>query len=223
MLGFASSESVEPSEALCFLFDESAVVPLASVYLLFSVLFLASAILVSLGAVQVGFFFLLSALQATRSGARLYGLGFAIVAAILLLRRGWFFRRPKVKAVLVAGMGCGTLLGPIFMSGQGIRSLVPALIGAFVFVIIVLGLARGRFLSALAPKKGVLRLADFHLTAREISFVKSRIGGKSPKDIALECDVATSTVRNGLSMAYRKLEISGADELLAIGERYTVV
>ena len=40
MLGFASSESVEPSEALCFLFDESAVVPLAFVYLLFSVLFL---------------------------------------------------------------------------------------------------------------------------------------------------------------------------------------
>jgi DNA-binding CsgD family transcriptional regulator len=222
MLGFASSESVESGESCLVLFDEPAAFPLAALYLLFAALFLVTALFVSLGTIQVGLFFLLSALQATRSSGRLYALGFAIVAAILLLRRGWFFRKPMVKAVLVGGVGCATFLGPLFASGQSASVLMPALIGSSVFVIVVLGMARGRFLSAFAPKKRVLRLADFKLTSRESLIVKMRIAGKSVKEIALENHVADSTVRNALAFSYRKLGIEGGDALMAIGERYTV-
>jgi DNA-binding CsgD family transcriptional regulator len=223
MLGLASSESVEPSDSCLDLLDEGAALSLASVYSLVAALFLVTAFFASLGAIQPVLFFLLSALQATISPARLYGLGFAIVAAVILLRRGWFFRRPMAKASLVAGIGSFALLCPLLAPGRGARALVPALIGAAVFVIVVLGLARGRFLSAFAPKKRVLRLADFNLTSREMLVVKMRIAGKTAKEIATANDIALSTVRNALSLSYRKLGIGGVGTLMTIGERYTVV
>jgi DNA-binding CsgD family transcriptional regulator len=222
MLGFASSASLEPGGADLIFIEESAVVPLAYVYVLFAALFLATALIVSFGAVQVGLLFLLSAVQATRAGARLFGLGFAIVAAIILLRRGWFCRKPMAKAALVAGIGCIAFLGPQLASWKGIRAFVPSLIGSSVFVIVVLGLARGRVLSAFAPKKRILRLVDFKLTRRERMVVKMRFAGKSNKEIASECRIAVSTVRNVLSSVYLKLGLEGEDELMAMGERYTV-
>jgi DNA-binding CsgD family transcriptional regulator len=222
MLGLASSESVEPSESALALLDEVSVTSLGSFYLLIAVFFLASAFLVSLGAIQAGLLFVLSALQATRSFAGLNGLAFAVVAAIILLRRGWFYRRPMVKAVVAAGIGCAALVGPLLFLGRGLPALLPAFFGSAVYVIVVFGMARGRFLAALAPKKRVLRLSDYNLTARESRFVKMRIAGKSVRQIAEENFIAISTVRNGLSNAYHKLHIEGAEVLMAIGERYTV-
>jgi DNA-binding CsgD family transcriptional regulator len=223
MLGLAGSESVEPSESLLMFWDSSFAVSLSPIYLLFGLLFLATALFVSLGSVQVGILFLLSALQATQSSARLYGLGFALVAAVIGLRRGWFVRRPLAKAALVSAIGCLSLLGPILASDAGLRAIAPALIGASVFVIFVFGLARGRVLSAFAPKKRVLRLADYKLSPRESLVVKLRLSGKSAKEIAIENGIALSTVRNALSLAYRKLGIEGCEALMAIGERYTVI
>ena len=102
MLGLASSEGVEPSEPLIALCEEAAILPLWLVYLGFAALFLATAGFASLGAFQVWLFFSLSALQSSRSSARLFGLGFAVVAAVLLFRRGWFSRKPAAKAALAA-------------------------------------------------------------------------------------------------------------------------
>jgi DNA-binding CsgD family transcriptional regulator len=222
MLGFASSESVEPSDSYLALLEGPAIVSLAPVYLLFALSFLATALFVSLGSIQAGLLFLLSALQATQCSARFHGLTFALVAAIIILRRGWFYHRPMAKAALVSGVGCLALLGPIFASAKSFPILVPALIGALVFVIFVFGLARGRILAAFAPKKRVLRLIDYKLTPRQRLVVRLRLSGKSAKEIAIENDIALSTVRNALSLAYQKLGIEGCNVLMAMGERYTV-
>ena len=222
MLGFASSESVEPSESFLLLSDQPLSVSPAPIYILFALFFLATAFWTSLGAIQVGLLLLLSALQATHVSARLHGLGFALVAAIVVLRRGWFIRAPMAKAALLSCLGCLALLGPVLAAGKGFRELVPSLFGASAFVVFVFGLAQGRVLAAFAPKKRVLRLSDYKLTPRESRVVRLRLAGKSAKEIAIEDEIALSTVRNALSLAYRKLGIEGCDALMAIGERYTV-
>ena len=222
-LGFASSEYSESGAVFRFFMDEGQDIPVLSIYLLFAALFLISAIFVSISDIQVGLFFFLSALQSSQAATRHFGLGFSVVAAILLLRRGWFFHMPILKTSITLAIGALALVGPLFASGGGLRALPSALIWTGAFAVIVVGLARSRYLSALAPKKRVLKLSDFHLTNREKTVVKMRIAGKSAKEIACESEVAPSTVRNLLSLSYHKLGINGGEDLMAMGERYTVV
>jgi DNA-binding CsgD family transcriptional regulator len=222
MLGFASSEYSESGLVFQFLADEGQDIQVVSIYLLFAALFLISAIFVSLKNIQVWLFFLLSAFQSSQAATRHYGLGFSVVAAMILLRRGWFLRMPVIKTSIILAIGVLALVGPSLVSGGDLRALPSALIWAGAFAVIVVGLARRRCLSALAPKKRVLRLSDFHLSNGEKLVVKMRISGKSAKEIACENEISPSTVRNVLSRSYRKLGIEGGEELMAMGERYTV-
>jgi len=63
---------------------------------------------------------------------------------------------------------------------------VPAFISASIYTFLVFGLARSRFLSALAPKKPMFRLADYKLSKRESQVVKARLQGKTVKELAIE-------------------------------------
>lgn len=192
------------------------------IYLLFAILFVATAFLSFLGPLQAALFLGLSAVETVSSLNSLYGLGFASVGAIILFRRGWFFRRPMAKAPAIAAIGCASLVLPVLFSGKPPVALAPAFISAAVYAILVFGLARRRFLSALAPKKPVLRLSSHGLSARERQVVKARILGKTVKELAVENGLAVSTVRNALASACRKLGIRGREDLLALGERYRI-
>jgi len=222
MLGFASSVYPESNGLAFLLFAEGEDFPALSLYLLFAALFLTTAIFGSLVYIQAGLFFLLSAVHSGQDPTRHLGLGFAIVAAVILLRRGWFFRKPAIKAVITSTIGVASIVVPVLASSHDAGDVDSALIWALVFIIVVIGLARSRCLSALAPKKRVLRLADFHLTEREKLVVRMRISGMSAKEIAREKEMALSTVRNVLSRSYRKLGIDRCEDLMAMGERYTV-
>jgi DNA-binding CsgD family transcriptional regulator len=222
MIGFACSEQSDSGGSLALFFDEGAIIQSSFVYFAFAMLFLVTALFSSLGFMQIGLFFLLSAIHSFGSATRPLGLVFAIVASLILLRRGWFFRRRALKAALLAAVGSMALLSPQLLSGDSLRALVPALIWAGAFVIIVICLAQSRLFSALAPRKHVLRLADYDLTKRQMQVVKLRISGKSIKQISTENDIAGSTVRNALSNSYRKLGIRCGEDLIAMGERYTV-
>jgi DNA-binding CsgD family transcriptional regulator len=192
------------------------------VHVLFALLFLATALVSFLGALQAALFFGLSAVETVSSLDSIYGLGFAAVGAIILFRRGCFVRRPMAKAPVVAGLGCAILALPILFSRKPAVSLAPALVSAAVFASLVFGLAGGRLLSAFAPAKPILSLADYRLGRRERQVVKARIQGKTVKEIAAENGLAVSTVRNALSTACRKLGIEGREALAALGERYRV-
>jgi DNA-binding CsgD family transcriptional regulator len=222
MLGFACSESSEPGELLLLVFDEAPALPSFAVYVAFAALFLATVFCVSLRATQVPIFFLLSAIQSSQEATRHFGLGFAVVAAMILLRRGWFLRKPAIKAAIVLAVGSLAILAPLLARGGRLRALPSGLFWTASFAIIVVGLARSRYLPALGPRKRLLRLADFNLTKRQRQVVMMRIAGKSAKEIALETDTAISTVRNILSTSYRKLGVEKGEGLLAMGERYTV-
>jgi DNA-binding CsgD family transcriptional regulator len=191
------------------------------VYGIFAALFLSSALIAAFGAIQVFLLFALAALLAAQDPECLDGLGCALTASIVALCRGWFCRRPALKGVVVAVTGSAALLGTLFFRREVL--VVPALIGTAVFLLAVAGLARERLLSSLAPKKRILRLADYKLNERESHIVRMRLLGKSVKEIAFEGGIAESTVRNNLSSSYRKLGLNGSEELVALGERYKVI
>jgi DNA-binding CsgD family transcriptional regulator len=195
---------------------------LVPVYAVLGLLFLASCRFIFLGPIQAGLYFALTGVQTADSFNSFYGLGFAAIAAFILFRRGWFVRDSGKKAAWVSAVGAALLLLPIALSGKPLLAQAPALISAGMYATIVYGLARGKVLSALGPKKAILRLKEYKLTKRETQLVKQRLLGKSAKVIAYECGLASSTVRTALSLAYRKLGLACGDELRALAERYRV-
>jgi DNA-binding CsgD family transcriptional regulator len=73
------------------------------------------------------------------------------------------------------------------------------------------------------PERGeVLVLAHFKLSENERRFVLEFLDGASMKEIATIHGISYSTVRNTFSSVYKKLDISGSPELLAMGARYHV-
>lgn len=192
------------------------------IYLVIALLFLATAVFGALGPFQALLFLCLTGVETVSSLNCFYGLGFAIVALLMLFRKGWFVRRSMVKASIIDLVGCVLLVLPIALSAKPAIALVPAAISATTFTILVFGLAKGRFLSSLIPKKPVLKLSDFNLNRREHKVVLGRLSGLSNKELVAENGVTISTIRNAFSTAYRKLGIFCSEDLIALGERYRV-
>ena len=207
----AISDSQESNELL-----------LGPVYFLVAVLFLATALISSLGFLQAGLFLGLSALETFYSLNYAYGLGFAVVGAIILFRRGWFFRKSRIKASLVLVVGCAFLILPILAAKRTPVAFAPAVINAAIYAALVAALAKGRLLSGLAPKKSMLRLAKYKLNSTEIQVVKAYLEGKTVKEMSAETGLAVSTIRNAICTACHKLGMGGRESLLALGERFRV-
>lgn len=93
-----------------------------------------------------------------------------------------------------------------------------SLMGAFVPA----SLVRGPQMRALPTSGESLSLESFGLTPKERIYVLEFLGGKQIKEIASDHGVAASTVRNALSLAYKKLGISSKAELLALGAYYRI-
>lgn len=198
-------------------------ISLSPVYFGVAFLFWATAVFASLGPLQAALFYGMSAIETVSSENCIDGLAFAAVAAIILFRRGWFFRKALIKSIIVLGVGWIFIVVPVFAIHKPF-ALVSAIISAATYSVLVIGLAKGRFLSALAqkPQKPSLVLASYHLTKSEIMAVKNRMQGKSVKEIAYEHGKAESTIRNALANACRKLQIGGREDLLALAERFRI-
>jgi DNA-binding CsgD family transcriptional regulator len=67
-----------------------------------------------------------------------------------------------------------------------------------------------------------LSLESFGLTRKEKAYVLEYLAGKQIKEIAIDNGVSASTVRTALSLAYRKLKLSGSAELFALGAYYRI-
>lgn len=93
-----------------------------------------------------------------------------------------------------------------------------SLVGAFVPTPPASGLLAG----ALPSRGETLSLESFRLTPKERTYALEYLAGKRIKEIASDHGVASSTVRNALSLAYKKLGISDSAELLALGAYYRI-
>jgi DNA-binding CsgD family transcriptional regulator len=82
--------------------------------------------------------------------------------------------------------------------------------------------ARGLFTGPHPSGGEVLSLESFGLTRKEKTYVLESLAGKQIKEIASDQGVASSTVRTALSLAYKKLKVSGRAELLALNAYYRI-
>ncbi len=72
------------------------------------------------------------------------------------------------------------------------------------------------------PRGERLSLESFGLTRKEKEYVLEYLAGKQIKEIACDGRVTASTVHTALSLAYKKLRISGGAELRVLGAYYRV-
>jgi DNA-binding CsgD family transcriptional regulator len=193
---------------------------LFAIYGTLALTFLSSAIFANLGGLQAPMLFALAGIESMSGVDSIDGLGYDFAAALVLLRRGWFIRRPVATGAVIAVLGCIALLSPFVLGFASAPLSAAFAVAAYGFFVACL--ARGKTLAAWAPKKRVFRLEDYHLNKRELEVVRLRILGLSVKEIAATEGIALSTVRNKLSIAYRKLGLANMEDLMALGERYLV-
>jgi DNA-binding CsgD family transcriptional regulator len=82
--------------------------------------------------------------------------------------------------------------------------------------------ARGPFAGPRPSGAERLSLESFGLTRKEKAYVLEFLAGKQIKEIASDLGVSSSTVRTALSLAYKKLKLSGGAELLALSAYYRI-
>jgi DNA-binding CsgD family transcriptional regulator len=195
---------------------------LMPVRLAFALFFIASAVFASMGKVQAPLCLALCAIE-TNSSLNCYeGLGFSLIAAVIFLLRGLFYRKAMLRAAILSSFGGIALVLPIAISNKQPLCLASASIAALIFALVVFAMARGRVLGSFSLEKPVLKLSACGLNKREIQIVKAKLGGKTVKDFARENDIAASTVRNSLASATHKLGLNGREALGALGERFRV-
>jgi hypothetical protein len=191
-------------------------------YLAFTVLSLLSAYLRSLVIVQALPLAAMIAIHALSSERPLVCLAFGFGMGFLLLRRGFFVRRAALKAAALVLAFCSVTLGPFALSDRTIVSAMPFLFACGGFGGFIAALATPRLRYALVTeRRELLRLEDFGLSEREC--VLAILKGKRIKEILPDGSAETSTVRNILCGAYKKLGVAGIAELKVLGERYRVV
>jgi DNA-binding CsgD family transcriptional regulator len=54
-------------------------------------------------------------------------------------------------------------------------------------------------------------------------YVRAILAGRAPKDISEQLGVRGSTVRSSLSRVYKKLEIDGVADLIALGHNHQII
>ncbi|MEI6877136.1 MAG: LuxR C-terminal-related transcriptional regulator [Spirochaetota bacterium] len=148
----------------------------------------------------------------------------ALVAVLHFFRGGFFLRRARLRAILLAlALGGLIILPAIAALGSTLRLLLPALTAASVVVVVSLVVAEGRVLGAFSPKKGRLSLRAEGLSFRERMFAQELLGGMLLKQIAYEHQITESTVHNTLANAYKKLGVRDSHELRALGVKYQIM
>jgi DNA-binding CsgD family transcriptional regulator len=192
------------------------------IYIVFALFFLAGIRFVFFARIQAALFFALTVLQTIASQNCFFGLGFAVVAVLIVFQSCWFGQKTTKRAFFVAAIGDVLLISPIAVLNKNPLALAPAFICAAIFTILVFSMAKMRRVSELDSHKNLLRLADYDLTRRETQVVKTILLGAKTKDFAIEHGIAESTVRNALSGAYRKLGVACREELVVMCENYRV-
>jgi DNA-binding CsgD family transcriptional regulator len=128
------------------------------------------------------------------------------------LRASLILRTASVVAALLS-------LGAIFIEGEwadpdiGVVLQIPATLLLLIWF----------FMPDPSGHRTIFDLIKHGLTPREAQFTRLVLAGKTMKEIAIDCGVTSSTVRNAMSSVYGKLGISGERELVEIGATYTVV
>jgi len=164
---------------------------------------------------------LASSVLATMTDANnITGLGFFVVALLLLFRFGFYAKGRALK------LGATVLFFILLEAGSALYQKATVGDGvAMLFVVTVLLVTlylsyHEKLMVYLHEPKKTLSLGGKGLTDAEQKYVLAMVGGKSPKEIAHFYEVSESTVRNTLARAYKRLGVGDRSELAALAERF---
>jgi DNA-binding CsgD family transcriptional regulator len=163
---------------------------------------------------------LASSVLATMGDANnITGLGFFVVAVLLLFRFGFYEKGRALKlgatVLFFIFLEAGSSLYQKATVGDGVSML-------FVITVLLVTLYLSyheKLMVYLHEPKKTLSLGEKGLTDAEQKYVLAMVGGKSPKEIAHFYEVSESTVRNTLARAYKRLGVGDRSELAALAER----
>jgi len=190
---------------------------LASVALL-----LASAYAKRFAWIQPVVMFALTPVSFTADPLSFYGLSFFFVGVITLFRLGFFARLRGLKLALCTLYLLGCELLVLERSGLGLLEAIDPVFFMIVFVAFMCLAYEEKLAVFLHEPKPLLSLRAQGLSAAERVYVMAIVEGRSPKEVASECSVSESTVRNTLARAYKKLGVEDKSALAALAENHRI-
>lgn len=188
-----------------------------------AVLFLVSAYVERLRWLQPVLFLAMAPLAIINDSRNIYGLGFFIVGVLLLERAGFFLKRRAPKVALVGAYLLAVEIAAAFLSkASPLTALAPTFFIA-AFALFLWFLYKDRLVIHLAEPKAKLSLTEKGLSNAERAYVFEMARGKQQKEIAIDFEVAESTVRNTLARAYHKLGVEDKAGLAVLAEKFEIV
>jgi len=151
-----------------------------------------------------------------------YGLGFFVIAVLLLFKIGFFQRRRILKMVGLLVYLYGWELFATLRSGRSRGLSLTPVFFVTVFLAYLYILYREKIIVYLKEPKPVLDLKAKGLSETERIYIQALDKGESPKEIAAEHNVSASTVRNTLARAYKKLGVKDKSELTSLTAKHTL-
>ena len=186
-------------------------------------LFCASALFPRLYWIQPVIFLAATPIPLVTQASSMFSLGFFIAAEILLARMGFFSRGRTAKyfITILYFYLCEILIGVSSgLSGIAITSPLVFMTVYLGFLVLVYG---DKWKVFQIERKPRLSLAGLKLSPMEKEYLKSLRAGRSVKEMAVDCKVKESTVRNTLVRVYRKFEVQDKASLMTKCEKYNLV
>lgn len=167
--------------------------------------------------------FVLTPLPLMGSHDSFYGLGFFAVGVIVLFRLGFYDRHRVVKLISSMAYLFACEIFAVLRTGDSIYYALTPLFFMTCFLLFFVLTFQEKLSIYLREPKPLFSLKGRGLSAAECIYVKAVALGKMPKEIAFECNVSESTVRNSLSRSYRKLSIDDKSAIMTLAEKYDIV
>jgi DNA-binding CsgD family transcriptional regulator len=189
---------------------------------LVAVFFYVSTLNAKLNIIQPIIFLLIAPINFLDSHDSFYGLGFFMMATLLLFKIGFFEkgRIPKIVGLLVYLYGWE--LYAALRAGRNTSSPYTAVFFVTAFLLYLYILYKEQIIVYLKQPKPLLDLQAKGIADTEAAYILALAKGLNVKEIAGRFEVSESTVRNTLARAYKKLGVQDKAELSAFLADYTL-
>lgn len=189
----------------------------------FTLILFLSAYLRSLAWVQPLVILLLSAMNIFQSRDSFYGLGLFVTALLLLIRLGFFERHRAMKIALAFAYLIAVEVVSALVKKELITYALTPVFFILVFLLVLYLAFQEKIMVYLKEPKARISLGEKGLSEAEKSYVLALAKGKNVKEIALDYEVAESTIRNTISRAYQKLGVADKAAFATLVERFEIV
>ncbi|NLJ47054.1 MAG: helix-turn-helix transcriptional regulator [Treponema sp.] len=203
-------------------FTKSFFHPYVLIQLAAATVFYVSTLSKSLNYLQPLVFLTIAPINFLDSHESFYGLGFFVMAILLLFKIGFFDRGriPKILGLLLYLYGW-ELFAALRAGRNREYSLTPVFF-VTVFLVYLYILYKDQIIVYLKQPKPLLDLKAKGISDSEASYILALARGLNVKEIAGKFEVSESTVRNTLARAYKKLGVQDKAELSTFLADYTL-